>query len=102
MSALFKPANQARRGVKWGLAVHSTAMFVFVTILTAANLYSQSISSIDNREFPGSDDGSPPGPFGYQFYTSYYLINLRPGIAFVINGALADGLLASFAFDAIA
>jgi hypothetical protein len=77
-------------------------MFVVVTVLTVANLYSQSISYIDNREFTGSDDGSPPGPFGYQFHTSHYLINLLPPVAFVINGALADGLLASFAFNAVA
>jgi hypothetical protein len=94
MAALLNPVNRARGGVKWPLVAHTLAMFSFVTIYTALNLDIQSISYIDNREFPGVD-GIPPGPFGYQFSIYYKAIYIIPGVTFSLNGWLADGLLVS-------
>jgi hypothetical protein len=58
MGALLNPVNRARGGIKWGLVAHTAAMFSFVTIYTAMTLDIQSISYIDNRDFPG--DGEVP------------------------------------------
>lgn len=92
MIALLNPANRTKEGIRWGLVAHTFFMFSFVTIYTAANLVFQSISYIDNREFPGGD-GSPPGPFGYQVANYFMGISVVQTVAFLINGWLADGLL---------
>ena len=97
MSALLNPVNRMKGGIKWGLAIHTAAMFSFVTIYTAINLNIQSISFINNREFPGtSTDGAiPPGPIGYQWFIRYKAITIALGPFFVMNNWLADGLLVS-------
>lgn len=53
----------------------------------------QSISFIDNREFPGWDGGLPPGPFGYEQLIYNKAISFVPHIMFMLNTWLADGLL---------
>jgi hypothetical protein len=98
MGALFNPIDRAK-GIKWGLVAHTTAlMFSFVTIYTAHGLDLQSISYIDNREFPTS--------------TACYLLDLLdtsssstptpstlcPTLMFQFNNWLADGLLVSLRF----
>lgn len=95
MSALLNPVNRMRGGIKWGLVVHAAAMFSFVTIYTAINLNIQSISFIDNREFPGTsaDDAIPPGPVGYQWFIRYKAISIAQAPFAVMNNWLADGLL---------
>jgi hypothetical protein len=60
MAALFNPANRRREGIKWGLVSYTVVMFSFVTVFTAMNLNIQSISYIDNREFPGVEGVLPP------------------------------------------
>lgn len=92
MSALLDPANRKRGGTKWGLVGHTLAMFSFVTIFTAINLAIQSVSYIDNRDFPGRD-GVFPGPLGYQFYITTEAISVVPSVMFLLNNWLADGLL---------
>lgn len=92
MSALLGPVSRKKGGIKWELVAHTVAMFSFVTVYTAANLDFQSISYIDNRNFPGGD-GVPPGPFGYQIYVYFIPISLIQSIMFALNGWLADGLL---------
>ena len=72
-------------------------MFSFVTIYTAVNLHIQSISYIDNRNFPGDGPDLPPGPFGYQFYIYSKAISVLPSVMFTLNNWLADGLLVSSA-----
>jgi hypothetical protein len=94
MSALFNPVNRAK-GIKWGLVIHSAAMFTFVTVYTATGLDLQSISYIDNREFPGIDGVLSPGPLGYQFLIYSNVINVVPTLMFQFNNWLADGLLVS-------
>ena len=94
MGALFSPVNR-RKGIKWVLVVHTVAMFSFVTVYTATGLDLQSISYIDNREFPGIDGVLSPGPLGYQFLIYSNVINIVPTLMFQFNNWLADGLLVS-------
>ena len=70
-------------------------MFSFVTIFTAINLDIQSISYVDNREFPGDDVMFPPGPLGYEFLIYSKAISVVPSVMFHLNTCLADGLLVS-------
>ena len=95
MDALLNPANRPRGGVKWPLVVHTVAMFSFVTIYNAMSFDLQSISSIDNREYPGKTNAIPPGPIGYQELLSSNVDNVVPNIMFLLNSWLADGLLVS-------
>lgn len=101
MGALFSPVNRAK-GIKWGLVVHSAAMFLFVTVYTATGLDLQSISYINNREFPGIDGVLSPGPLGYQFLIYSNVINVIPTLMFQFNNWLADGLLVSHVSNSIA
>ena len=91
MGAFFNPVHRTKEGVKWGLAIHTTAMFSIVTVATAVGLYFQSLAYIDNREFTGSNV-RPPGPMGAKYLVSdgFYAV---PYIMFQVNQWLADGLL---------
>lgn len=93
MGALLNPMNFTTKGVRWGLLAHTVAMFSFVTIFTAINLDIQSISYIDNRDFPGDSFMLPPGPLGYQFLIYSKAISVVPNIMFYLNTCLSDGLL---------
>lgn len=77
--------------IKWGLVVHTTTMFSFLTINCCMNFAIQSISYIDNRAF--TRDGMFPGPFVYQLYIYSEPINVVPSVMFYLNNWLADGLL---------
>lgn len=101
MSALFNPVNRAK-GIKWALVAHTIAMFSFVTVYTATGLDLQSISYIDNREFPGIDGVLSPGPLGYQFLIYSNIINVVPTLMFQFNNWLADGLLVNPISNSIA
>ena len=94
MGTLVGSVSRMSGRIRWGLVVHTVAMFSFVTIFTVVNMDLLSISYIDNRAFPG-DDKAPPGPFGYQFLVYSKPINLIPYIMFFLNNWLADGLLVS-------
>ena len=94
ISAFLDPINRSKGGIKWGMVVHTTLMFLVATGYSVANLNLQSISYVDNREFPGLGDGWP-GPYNWQ-----YLIYDKPAsylslIMFLMNTWLADGLLVS-------
>ena len=95
MNALLNPADRPRGGIKWPLVVHTVAMFSFVTIYDGLSFDLQSISSIDNREYPGYASAIPPGPIGYQELLSSNVDNVVPNIMFLLNSWLADGLLVS-------
>jgi hypothetical protein len=95
MDALLSSPNHTRKGIKWGLLAYVAIMFSFGTINTAMNLNLQSISYIDNREYPGGDQ-FPPGPLGYQFYIHAQAISIVPNLMFILNNWLADVLLVSF------
>ena len=94
LDGLLNPVGRAKGDIKWGLVAHTVAMWSFATIYTAVNLDIQSISSIDNRGFPG-DGGLFPGPLGYQLFINSKPITITPDIFIFLNGWLADGLLAS-------
>ena len=84
------------------LTAHTMAMFSIVTIYTVMCLILQSISNIDNREFPGVDDMFPPGPLGYQFLIYSKAISIVPIAMFLMNGWLADVLLVCSVSDSFA
>lgn len=100
IGALFDPLNRTRsRGIKWGLVVHTTVMFLLLTVATAMGLNLQSISHIDNREFLTNQ--FPPGPIGYKFLIYSKAISLVPNLTFQLNQWLADGLLVSFVLNQV-
>lgn len=94
MGALLNPIDRTR-GIKWGLVAHTSLMFSFVTINTAMSLDIQSVSYIDKRKFP-SEEGLPPGPFGYQLFLYSKAISFVTTLMFFLNNWLADGLLVRF------
>lgn len=96
IAALFSPTNRSKGGIKWPLVAHTVVMFSFVTVYTATSLDLQSISYIDNREFPGVDGLLPPGPLGYQLFIYSKAINIVPNVMVLLNNWLADGLLVKF------
>jgi len=95
MGAFFDPINRANGGVKWGLVVHTIAMFSLATAYIAMSANIQSISFIDNRDFPVTVNGVP-GPVGYQFFLGQEAIGFAPTCIILLNGWLADGLLVTF------
>ena len=100
MGALVNPVNHRGQGIKWGLVFYTVVMFAFVTVYTAMNLNLQSISYIDNREFPGVGDVLPPGPLGYQWFMYSNALTIVPNLMFLLNNWMADGLLVGSLFDA--
>jgi len=94
MAALLGPASHTGGVVKWGLVVHTGAMFTFLTILFATLLDIQSISYIDNRAFPGADGAPWAGPVAYQLFIYSKAISVFPLVMFLLNNWLADGLFA--------
>ena len=99
ITALLSPAHRRGDPIKWGLVSYTALIFSLMTIQITTELYVQSLSYIDNREFPG-DDVSPPGPYGYQTHIAPEGIVVMQNVPFVLNNWLADGLLVSSLFDA--
>jgi len=100
MTALSSPAYRRGEGIKWGLVSYTVVMFSLATGLTAMNIHLQSISNVDNREFPGVEGALLPGPTGY-FQSIYFkAINVTSNTAYLLNNWLADGFLVGFRFAA--
>jgi len=78
MTMLVNPAHRRGEGIKWRLVSYTVVMFSLATILTAMNLHIESISYIDNRNFPAAKGVGLPGPIGY--FESIYLkaVNIVP------------------------
>ena len=93
IGALVDPANNIGRGVKWGLVAHTTALFLFLMIPTALDLYQASIEFIDNRSFPGTEEIPAPGPIGYVVSLNLDPVTIVFITMFPLNQWLADGLL---------
>lgn len=102
MSALLCHTDRREGVVKWGLLVHTGAMFTFLTILIATLLDLQSVSYIDNRAFPGADGAPWAGPVAYQLFIYSKPISVAPVIMFLLNNWLADGLLVSAMLNLVA
>lgn len=101
MTALFNPIYRKGESVKWGLVSYAMVTFSLTTILTASNLNVQSISYIDNRNFPGIVGALPPGPLGYMLSISAKATGVLPNAIFPLNGWLADGFLVSSLFNVV-
>ena len=103
-AALFDSTNRRGERIKWGLVCYTTIMFSVVTVQTAMDLDLQSISYINNRDFPGVNVEDmlflPPGPVGYQLSISQEALSIVPNAMFTLTNWLADGLLVSSPFDA--
>ena len=97
--ALLNPVYR-REPIKWGLVSYTIVAFSFVTVLNAVALHIQSISYIDNRQFPGIQGVISPGPIGYVILISHEAFAVVPTVMFFLNGWLADGILVRPLFDA--
>ena len=98
MAALFNPVNSKMEGIKRGLVAYTVAMFSFATVLTGMALNIESISYIDNREFPGGE-GLSPGPLGYRSFIWSGALTVAPSVMFLLNNWLADGFLVCPSYD---
>ena len=100
MATLLSPVDRRRGGIKWGHVSYTVLMFSLATVYTATNLNVQSVSYIDNREFPGVEGVLPPGPLGYLWFNSRVLCTV-PNLMFLLNNWLADGLMVGSLFDVV-
>lgn len=91
VGALLNPVNR-KGGVQWGLVSHTATMFSLATVYIVMYSNMQSISFVDNREFPLSVNGAP-GPMGYYSFVHSWAIGIAPTVALYLNNWLADGLL---------
>ena len=100
VAALFNPDHRRGEPIAWGLVSYTVVMFLLVTVGTVMQLNVQSISYIDNREFPGVKGVLHPGPIGYQGSDHAKMVTVIQDIVFILNNWLADGCLVSppFAF----
>ena len=92
MTSLLDPERRPKGGIRWGLVAHTMVLFSVATAFALSNLNLQSVSYVDNREFPDMGDGFP-GPFNWQFFVYNKPIVFFPSIMFIINTWLTDGLL---------
>ena len=99
MVSLLSPLHRRGEPIKWGLVFFTVVMFSMATVLTGMDLNIQSISHIDNRNFPGVKGKFPPGPYGYLMSIYYKPINYIPTILFIVTNWLTDGLLVSSSFN---
>ena len=97
MTALFDPIYRRGEPIKWGIISYTVAMFLLVTIETAMQLNTQSVSYVDNRECQSMLTvlGTYQGP---EFIPR--AISITQNIMFTSNNWLADGLLVSSSFSA--
>jgi len=100
MAALLNPTHRREEGIKRWLVFYTVAMFLFVTVYTAANLHIQSISFIDNRQDVPAYSPHSSGPLNYQYDVRGTSLGLIPNVMFNLNNWLADGLLVSSLSDA--
>ena len=99
MAALLNPAYRRGERTKWWLVFYTAVIFLSVTTLNAMQLNIQSISYVDNREFPGVEGVLLPGPLGYMSFIFSDAITIVPDFLFLFNGWLVDGLMVSSSFD---
>jgi len=99
MSGLLSPLYRKREGTKWGVICYTLALFSFVTVYTGMNLNIESISYIDNREFPGVKGMLPAGPLGFRSFIYSDALSVVPNVMFFLNNWLADAFLVSSLVD---
>ena len=92
MAGLFDPVHRRGEPVKWGIVSYTAVMFFLTTVLIAVNFDINSVSFIDNRQFPG-------GPGEYLETVLPMSLNPVADAMAIFNSWLADGLLVCFLFD---
>ena len=100
LAGLFNRVHRKGERIKWGLVSYTVVTFLIVTVGTAMNLDYQSASYVDNRDFPGVEGVSPPGPLAYQMSAPSNVLAIIINVSFPLNNWLADGLLVSPPSDA--
>jgi len=85
--------NHRRGRVKWGFVCYTMVMFSCATVATGLVQNVISISTIDNREFPGIEGVLSPGPDGYWSFIYSTPTCTVPNFASLLSYWLADGLL---------
>ena len=86
MTALFNPVYRKEQPIKpWWLVCYTVVMFSLASVLMGVNIDLLSIAYIDNREFPGFDGNLPPGPYGYQLFTTLGVLNVTTNVMFVLS-----------------
>jgi hypothetical protein len=93
VGALLNPTNRMGKGARWALMAHTVLMFSFATIAVGVSRDLLLARYIDNRAFPGGDDGLPPGPYGYGYLTISDTSTLLGQALFPLSQWLSDGLL---------
>ena len=99
VASLLNPVKLKREGVKWGLVFYTVVMFSCATIVIWTANDIASVSFIDNREFPGVEGVSSPGPLGYQRTICSGVAGIAPIFVSSLSYWLADGLLVGRLFD---
>ena len=104
MGAFLDPVNKIRRSVKWALVVHTVALFLFLTLPVAADIWIPSTEFVDHRNFPGTGGQSlgPTGPIGYDQVIGETAINPALNVMFPLNQWLSDALLVRFLLNSVA
>ena len=101
-AALLNPAYRiGGEPIKWSLVSYTVVMFSLATIQIAVGAHFQSISYIDNREFPGLVGAISPGPIGYSVFVDHEALDILSLVIFFLNAWLADGLLVSSLLDVV-
>ena len=98
MAALFNPNNRRRDGIRWWIVSFTVLMFLFATITIWITLHLYSICYIDNRKYPGAEDGLPSGPLGYWFHISPEALLMTGSLMTDLSYWLADGFLVGYLF----
>ena len=98
---LLSSVKPFSKGVKWGLVVHTVALFSLLTVYFWIKLNLSSACYINNREYPGGDEYFP-GPIGCGgFYFETTAVIGLFSATFPLNQWLVDGLLVSLISNAV-
>ena len=102
MYALLNPVHCTSGRIKWGLVVHTAAMFSFATINAGMCLDIQSFSYVEKRSYSGYEGLYRSGPLGYLALIYSKPISVVPPLMFFLGNWLADGLLVSSGSSSVA
>ena len=92
MATLLNPDNHMKKSVKWGLAAHTVATFLFITISCGIEGAKSSSDYIDNRGYP---DVNNSGPLGHMDYNDASTSSTVGHLSVPLNQWFIDGLLVS-------
>ena len=98
IAALLSSANRRKEGIKWWLVSYTVLIFSFATTLFGTGTAFQFDAYIDNREYPGVEGETDPGPLGYQEAHATGALLLTDALMFQLAYALADGFLVGCLF----